>query len=178
MASRDPKQKKRWVILEEYAKAECWTRLAEIGVHKGTTFGWLLRTCPDLTVIGVDIWDEYFNWGAKRERTVPEAEALENYRRVLGVAKPYGARAIILKGRSTDPKILAQVSDGSLDCVFIDANHTYEDVYAEIMAWRPKIRAGGMLSGHDARIAGVRKAIDALAPGWKQMDNDVWAVRV
>lgn len=172
-----PRGKKRWTILEEWAKAGGWTRLAEIGVHKGTTFGHLLRTCPGLTVIGVDIWDAYFNWGAKRERTVPQAEAEENYRRVLEVARPFGDRAVIIKGKSTDPAVLARVPDGSLDCVFIDANHTEDNVRGEIAAWGPKLRRGGTMSGHDARISGVRKAIDALAPGWEQFENDVWAVR-
>jgi predicted O-methyltransferase YrrM len=39
--------------------------------------------------------------------------------------------------------------DGSLDGVFIDADHTYEAVKMDIQNWMPKVRKGGILAGHD-----------------------------
>ena len=39
--------------------------------------------------------------------------------------------------------------DGSLDFVYIDANHAFEYVVADIAAWTPKVRDGGVVSGHD-----------------------------
>lgn len=40
--------------------------------------------------------------------------------------------------------------DASLDFVFIDASHDYESVIKDIDAWKPKVKPGGILSGHDA----------------------------
>lgn len=40
-------------------------------------------------------------------------------------------------------------ADGSLDFVFIDASHRYEDVRADIAAWRSKVKPGAWLAGHD-----------------------------
>ena len=42
-----------------------------------------------------------------------------------------------------------EYKDNSLDGVFIDGNHEYENVKADILAWMPKIRKGGILAGHD-----------------------------
>jgi len=57
--------------------------------------------------------------------------------------------------------------DGSLDWVHLDARHDRESLAADIGAWRPKLRAGGWLSGDDydaVKWPGVVSAIDDLLP--------------
>lgn len=49
--------------------------------------------------------------------------------------------------------------DGSFDAVFIDADHSEENVLADITAWAPKIRKGGILAGHDIDETGVFAAV-------------------
>ncbi len=41
------------------------------------------------------------------------------------------------------------IEDNSLDIVYIDGQHNYESVIEDIMYWTPKIRAGGIICGHD-----------------------------
>jgi predicted O-methyltransferase YrrM len=39
--------------------------------------------------------------------------------------------------------------DKSVDFVFIDAGHTYEEVVEDIKSWLPKVKKGGFIGGHD-----------------------------
>lgn len=50
--------------------------------------------------------------------------------------------------------------DGSLDFVMIDGDHSYEACKADIEAWKPKVRPGGILAGDDYLWPGVTQAAD------------------
>jgi len=43
----------------------------------------------------------------------------------------------------------AQIEDGSLDFVYLDARHDFAGVVTDIHAWWPKVRTGGVFAGHD-----------------------------
>ena len=43
----------------------------------------------------------------------------------------------------------ALYTDKSLDLVFLDADHTYQSVRNDILAWLPKVKLGGILAGDD-----------------------------
>lgn len=58
-------------------------------------------------------------------------------------------------------------SDESLDFVCIDASHDYEDIKADINAWLPKIRPGGILAGDDYLFPGVYKAVNEAFPKYR-----------
>jgi cephalosporin hydroxylase len=70
--------------------------------------------------------------------------------------------------RATSLEAAALYEDGSLDFVFIDADHSYESVKADIAAWAPKVRPGGYLAGHDFNAAtpngGVERAVYEAFP--------------
>ncbi len=49
--------------------------------------------------------------------------------------------------------------DNSIDFAFIDASHDYDSVLADLNAWYPKVKKGGILSGHDYHQESVNRAV-------------------
>jgi hypothetical protein len=54
--------------------------------------------------------------------------------------------------------------DESLDFVFIDGAHDYDNVRKDIEAWLPKVKKGKMLTGHDWSVGGVKRAVTDTLP--------------
>lgn len=151
-------------------------RFAELGLWKGRTFFHLLDNCPDLTVIGVDAWR------IRPENLAPGAETYQRWNmpglraHVTEKAKAYGDRAQILIMETFEAA--RHVEDGSLCGVFIDAGHSEEDARRDIELWRPKLKAGGFLTGHDIDWPTVKAAVDDLVPGYRTAEDNVWWVQV
>jgi hypothetical protein len=74
--------------------------------------------------------------------------------------KECGVAEYIRPVRSDSAEAAGAYLDGSLDFVFIDADHSYEGVRRDLAAWWPKVKPTGVLAGHDYDEKGVRKAVD------------------
>jgi len=68
-----------------------------------------------------------------------------------------------------------------LDFVYIDANHRYEFVMADLVAWYEKVRRGGLICGHDTNIKNVKRAVmdfcrlmDISGHGWGWFEYSSW----
>jgi hypothetical protein len=77
-----------------------------------------------------------------------------------------------IRQRSVDAA--AAYQDKSLDLVFIDASHDYDNVHADITCWLPKIKSGGVISGHDWNFTEVKRAVTDLIPCVKSHGNTIW----
>ena len=140
--------KNRTELAKEFARRG-YTQGAEIGVYVGYYSRLLLDTIPYLNLLCVDSWASK-TW---RERAYPLAvETLSRYPNVK-----------IVRGKSVE--VAKTVEDNYLDFVFIDADHSYEAVKEDLLAWVPKVKSGGIVSGHDyyeshSGKLGVIRAVD------------------
>ena len=55
----------------------------------------------------------------------------------------------VIKIRKLSMEAVRDFEDNSLDAVYIDGNHRYDSVVADMAAWWPKVKDGGIVAGHD-----------------------------
>lgn len=124
-------------------------RGAEIGVWQGGFSESFLKA--GLEMLCVDAWAPLPGWldskniGGEQGTRMLE-EAYGNTRERLA---PYADRCTIVRATSADAS--ASVPDGSLDFVYLDADHSYGAVHQDLGTWSAKVRPGGLIAGHDYR---------------------------
>ncbi len=134
-------------LIRKVAHPAC--RMAEVGswLGNGSTQIFLqeLGPLPRSTLLCVDTWQG--NPNVQRHQTiVAEYDVFGTFRsNVAAVASGIKVQALVAD--SVDAASF--IADGAFDLVFIDADHSYGAVTADITAWRSKVRAGGILCGHD-----------------------------
>lgn len=141
---------KRWEFLSNFINKNKWTTGAEIGVWKGRMAEYVLKNSPTITsYYCVDLWDFYDQyWNSLN----PNGDFIQNdmnkvYQEFLKRTYPWKEKTITLIEDSAEAA--KKIPEHCLDFCFIDGNHTYEYVRADIRAWYNKVKVGGLICGHD-----------------------------
>lgn len=74
---------------------------------------------------------------------------------------------IITPIRKPSLEAVSDFEDGSIDFIFIDAEHTYKAVSNDLSAWYSKVKNGGILCGHDFDHLPVKNAVIDFATKMK-----------
>jgi hypothetical protein len=115
----------------------------EIGVFKGEFSKNILNNWNG-TLYMVDVWREL---GEEYEDSSNHKEHIDAYQQTMDNIKGFEDRGIMV--RATSEIAANMFQDESLDFIFIDANHAYDFVVEDINLWFPKLKKGGVFSGHD-----------------------------
>ncbi len=138
-----------------------FTKGCEVGVMAGKNALSILKSIPNLELILVDPYMVYEYRKFKRHNRwkwhLPEMNRMR--RHALKLVSGYNVRWLM----TTSVKAAPSVEDESLDFVYIDGNHSYDFITQDLQAWYPKVRSGGIVSGHDYGIRPVRQAVDVFA---------------
>jgi hypothetical protein len=159
--------------------------MAEIGVSRGDVSKSILSCVPDLVYLMVDQWMEFPPDHSYRESTDSMARLTQadyDAARELAVrqTQEFADRRIIVQASSELAAGL--VAERTLDLAFIDAEHSYAALSSDLAFWWPKIRSGGILSGHDfATYEEVGRAVQEWARSQRGLNvqhgrGDVWYV--
>jgi len=150
-------------LIKEY---HCFD-IAEVGVWRGELTEAVLAACGDQlkSYYLVDSWRPFVSDSVHfNQEQFQTMEIWDDY--YSKVWQQFSKRCRILRLPSVEAAKL--FSPKSLDFVFVDANHTREDVADDIAAWLPTLRETGILAGHDyghSRFPGVAQAVHEAFPG-------------
>jgi len=111
---------------------------AEVGVLAGTYSELLCKNIPGLKMYGVDPYKAYIQH--------PEQSELDAfYREAKQRLAPYDYHFIT----KTSLEAAKSIKENSLDFVYVDGAHDFDNVTTDLTVWMPKVRLGGIISGHD-----------------------------
>lgn len=152
---------------------------AEIGVRDGGFSELLLDSWKGQRLTSVDPWlaDDPDAW--RNVDNVPQSQQDALYVQTCERLARFGDRSVV--SRKSSAQAVSDFHDKSLDFVYIDARHDEPSVTEDLALWSPKVRAGGLLMGHDYVDGffdegefGVRTAVDRFC---RQHSLSVFATR-
>lgn len=141
-------------LLEYY---QCLGTGCEVGVAEGrSSFDFLSM---GITLYMVDAWQTLDQLG---DGGFEQSWHDQNYSDAFDRVRSFKGKFVILRGKSVD--MAEYVENGSLDFIYIDADHSFAGCLADLNAWVPKVRYGGIVAGHDFLnpAYGVSEAVETF----------------
>ena len=142
--------------------------IVEIGCYLGVSTEAFLLHEPK-KMYAIDPWENYSEIPTDCFDEIEQKfrDRVKNYKNIE-IIKNYSVEAA------------KDFKENSLDFVYIDGNHEYSYVSADIEAWWPKIRQGGYIGGHDfyahmGHGTGVETAVYHYFGNEGHLDNHVEA---
>jgi predicted O-methyltransferase YrrM len=145
-------------LCEKYLKPT--DKCVEVGSFSGVSSQVIALHCGELHC--VDPW----SWGAVAQAEQMFDSMYHNYHNIAKV-------------KMSSVEASKQYADGSLDLVYIDADHTYASVVEDITAWRGKVKRDGYIAGHDSYMPEVLQAVrDCLGEPIEIFSDTSWIVKL
>lgn len=127
-------------------------KMVEVGSFEGVST-LLFAGCVD-TVYSVDCYD----YKVPPTGRIPSHDQLFVEAERLFISRTKDVKNIV-KIRKTSVEAAKDFEDYSLDAVYIDAEHDEDSVREDIRTWMPKIKRGGILSGHDFNLPHIGRIL-------------------
>lgn len=126
---------------------------AEIGVRDGAFSEALCKVNKNINLLCIDPWTPYRYGGNQEQQDV-------HYDNAVKCLGKYNTTII----RQDSQDAAKDIEPGSLDFVYIDGLHDFDNVIMDLIQWGRRVKRGGIISGHDYLPGfrqGVVEAVDA-----------------
>jgi hypothetical protein len=120
---------------------------AEIGVDKGGFSHHLLSRGEMDMLYCVDPWIDDF--GSGHQKGYFDPNGTNRMDECAAHLKEFVELKKVELVKATGLEASVEIPDGYLDYVYLDGDHSLEGIFYDIYAWAPKVRTGGVISGHD-----------------------------
>ena len=157
--------------LAEQAKTH--TAICEVGSWQGRSARVLADNTPG-TLWCVDTWAS--DTVAADIRCVEGEFAFQKFQENLK-DHLHSGKVSVLRQPSVDAAYTMSRAGMSFDMIFIDADHELSSIRADILAWKPLVRSGGLFCGHDSGYGPIMQALRELLPNYKN-EESMWMVRM
>jgi predicted O-methyltransferase YrrM len=148
------------------------SNVAEVGSWMGRSTSALAANVGSGLVVAVD------TWRGSAEHAVTLAARSDGWLLSEFRRNTKGLPVMPVPLPSLDAAFLLAKTTMRFDLIFVDANHSYEAVKADILAWTPLLADGGILCGHDydpPNWMGVKQAVDECVPRFRVVPNTtIW----
>jgi len=140
------------------------SHFVEIGSYKGRSSSYMaveiVNSGKSITFDCVDTWQgsEEHQQGQSFE----DSDVVNNQLYEVFISNMKSVEGYYNAKRMSSIEAAETYLDNSLDFVFIDAAHDYDSVKQDIISWLPKVKKGGIISGHDYPHSPVRQAVNEL----------------
>ena len=152
---------------EMVARSRQGAVFVEVGAYLGRSTAYLasrLRQARKrIRLFVVDLWDGWFYDNFQQQTPMPQAADV--YWHFLRNMQRCGVCHLLCPVKLASERAASLFEDGSVDFVYLDADHAEAAVQRDLEVWFPKVRPGGVLAGHDYLnndFPGVRRAADAF----------------
>lgn len=146
---------------EIVSKLPSGSRFVEVGSWLGMSCCYLgveiINSGKDIKLDCVDTWE-----GSVELENEPEIKNGTLYKNFLINIEPL--RRIIKPIKLPSIEASKMYEDNSIDAVYIDADHTRPHIEQDLKHWYPKVKPGGILSGHDYAYPAIQESLDIFLP--------------
>lgn len=152
--------------------------VVEVGCWLGRSTAYMAdeikRRLKPVTFYAVDTWKGSAN-ESQMQPFLKEHDG-DIYNQFMKNMANCGVHEYVKPIRKPSVEAAEDFADGSVDFVFIDADHSYEAVKADILAWLPKVHFHRCMGGHDIEREPVQRAVtEVFGSKWRRWEN-VWLV--
>lgn len=120
--------------------------VAEVGVDEGSFSAQILEHCQPTKLYLMDAW------GSRRYSQNKMKAVQERFK-----AQIQSGQVEIIRGDSVE--VLSSLPNDHLDWVYIDTTHEYERTSRELKVAETKVKAEGLIAGHDYTIGNMNKLL-------------------
>jgi len=145
---------KKYKVWEPFMRKYDCQVICEVGVREGHNFEEMIRHNPKVA-LAVDLWKDD-GVVARNDIACTQAQLDKQYKDFMD--KFLGKLSVqVYRGYSYEAVKL--FLNDYFDLVYIDADHTFEGCYKDIVGWYPKVKKGGFLLGDDYRRHKTRTGV-------------------